>query len=52
VGPEALDISREEFEARLKPFRDDIKGVLTRSEFVAGLADRVPYARPPPGFVD
>jgi formamidopyrimidine-DNA glycosylase len=39
MGPDALEISREEFKARLKPFRGEIKGVLTRSEFVAGIGN-------------
>ncbi len=39
MGPEALEISREDFKARLKPFRGEIKGVLTRSEFVAGIGN-------------
>jgi formamidopyrimidine-DNA glycosylase len=39
MGPEALEISREGFKARLKPFRGEIKGVLTRSEFVAGIGN-------------
>jgi hypothetical protein len=29
LGPEALDISFDEFKSRLKPFRGEIKGVLT-----------------------
>ncbi len=39
MGPEALDISLEEFKSRLKPFRGEIKGVLTRGEFVAGIGN-------------
>ncbi len=39
LGPEALEISFEEFKARLKPFRGEIKGVLTRGEFVAGIGN-------------
>jgi formamidopyrimidine-DNA glycosylase len=39
MGPEALEISREDLKARLKPFRGEIKGVLTRSEFVAGIGN-------------
>jgi formamidopyrimidine-DNA glycosylase len=39
LGPEALDVSREEFRARLRPFRGEIKGVLTRGEFVAGIGN-------------
>ena len=39
MGPEALEISREDFTLRLKPFRGEIKGVLTRSDFVAGIGN-------------
>ena len=39
LGPEALEISLEDFKARLKPFRGEIKGVLTRGEFVAGIGN-------------
>ncbi len=39
LGPEALDISLEEFQSRLKPYRGEIKGVLTRGEFVAGIGN-------------
>jgi formamidopyrimidine-DNA glycosylase len=39
MGPEALEISREEFKARLRPFRGEIKGVLTRGDFVAGIGN-------------
>lgn len=39
LGPEALEISLEEFKGRLKPFRGEIKGVLTRGEFVAGIGN-------------
>jgi formamidopyrimidine-DNA glycosylase len=39
MGPEALDISLEEFRARLKPYRGEIKGVLTRGDFVAGIGN-------------
>jgi formamidopyrimidine-DNA glycosylase len=37
LGPEPFDISLEEFRARLKPYRGEIKGVLARGEFVAGI---------------
>ncbi|HLF26295.1 MAG TPA: zinc finger domain-containing protein [Anaerolineae bacterium] len=33
MGPEALAVSLEEFRERLRPFRGEIKGVLTRREF-------------------
>jgi formamidopyrimidine-DNA glycosylase len=39
LGPEALEISEDDFRARLKPFRGEIKGVLTRGEFVAGIGN-------------
>jgi formamidopyrimidine-DNA glycosylase len=39
LGPEALEVGRDEFKARLKPFRGEIKGVLTRGEFVAGIGN-------------
>ena len=39
MGPEALDISREDFKARLQPFRGEIKGVLIRSDFIAGIGN-------------
>ena len=39
MGPDALEISRDDFKARLKPFRGEIKGVLTRSDFVAGIGN-------------
>jgi formamidopyrimidine-DNA glycosylase len=39
MGPEPLDISLDEFRARLKPYRGEIKGVLTRGEFVAGIGN-------------
>jgi formamidopyrimidine-DNA glycosylase len=39
MGPEALEISREAFKARLKPFGGEIKGILTRGDFVAGIGN-------------
>jgi formamidopyrimidine-DNA glycosylase len=39
MGPKALAISREDFKARLKPYRGEIKSVLSRSEFVAGIGN-------------
>ena len=39
LGPEALAVSREAFKARLMPFRGEIKGVLTRGDFVAGIGN-------------
>jgi len=39
MGPEALEISPAEFRSRLRPYRGEIKGVLTRGEFVAGIGN-------------
>jgi formamidopyrimidine-DNA glycosylase len=39
MGPEPLDVTLEEFRQRLKPFRGEIKGVLTRGEFLAGIGN-------------
>lgn len=39
MGPEALEISLADFKQRLRPFRGEIKGVLVRSEFVAGIGN-------------
>jgi formamidopyrimidine-DNA glycosylase len=39
LGPEALELSLDEFRRRLKPYRGEIKGVLTRGEFVAGIGN-------------
>lgn len=39
LGPEALEISLQDFKAGLKPFRGEIKGILTRGEFVAGIGN-------------
>jgi formamidopyrimidine-DNA glycosylase len=39
MGPEPFDISLEGFRERLKPYRGEIKGVLTRGEFVAGIGN-------------
>ncbi len=39
MGPEALDVSLEDFRSRLASFRGEIKGVLVRSTFVAGIGD-------------
>ena len=36
LGPEPFDVSLEEFRERLKPYRGEIKGVLTRGECIAG----------------
>lgn len=39
LGPEPFDVSIEEFRARLRPFRGEIKGILTRGAFVAGIGN-------------
>jgi formamidopyrimidine-DNA glycosylase len=39
MGPEPLDLSFDDFKLRLKPFRGEIKGVLVRSDFVAGIGN-------------
>lgn len=39
MGPEPLNITLQEFRDRLKPFRGEIKGVLTRGEAVAGIGN-------------
>lgn len=39
MGPEALAIALDEFKARLRPYRGEIKGILVRSEFVAGIGN-------------
>jgi formamidopyrimidine-DNA glycosylase len=39
MGPEPLAISLDEFRERLRPFRGEIKGILTRAEFVAGIGN-------------
>jgi len=39
LGPEPLTISLDEFRDRLRPLRGEIKGILTRGEFVAGIGN-------------
>jgi len=39
MGPEALDVSPEEFRSRLRPFRGEIKGILTRASYLAGIGN-------------
>ena len=40
-GPDALDeqLTFEEFVARLRPFRGEVKGILTRGEFIGGIGN-------------
>jgi formamidopyrimidine-DNA glycosylase len=39
MGPDALSVSREEFRQRLRRFRGEIKGVLARERFLAGIGN-------------
>jgi len=39
LGPEALDVSEEEFRARIKTYRGAIKNVLTNHKFIAGIGN-------------
>jgi formamidopyrimidine-DNA glycosylase len=39
LGPDALEITRDDFHTQLRPFRGEIKGVLTRGAFVAGIGN-------------
>jgi formamidopyrimidine-DNA glycosylase len=39
LGPDALGVSREEFEGRLKARRGQVKGVLTEQEVIAGVGN-------------
>jgi len=39
LGPEPFDITLDMFRERLRPFRGEIKGVLTRGQFVAGIGN-------------
>jgi formamidopyrimidine-DNA glycosylase len=39
MGPEPFDLSVSEFRERLRPFRGEIKGVLTRGRAVAGIGN-------------
>jgi len=39
LGPEPFEISLDEFRDRLKPYRGEIKGILTRGEFIAGIGN-------------
>jgi formamidopyrimidine-DNA glycosylase len=39
MGPEALEITLPEFRQRLRTFRGEIKGILTRGAFVAGIGN-------------
>jgi formamidopyrimidine-DNA glycosylase len=39
MGPDALVISLDEFRSRLRQFRGEIKGILVRANFVAGIGN-------------
>jgi formamidopyrimidine-DNA glycosylase len=39
MGPDALEISLQEFRGRIRSFRGEIKGILTRAQFVAGIGN-------------
>lgn len=39
MGPEPFAITREQFRERLRPYRGEIKGILTRGEFLAGIGN-------------
>jgi formamidopyrimidine-DNA glycosylase len=39
MGPDALAITRQDFSSRLGSFRGEIKGILTRERFVAGVGN-------------
>lgn len=39
MGPEPFEISLADFRARLQKFRGEIKGILTRGDFVAGIGN-------------
>jgi formamidopyrimidine-DNA glycosylase len=39
LGPEPFDLSFEQFSERLKRFHGEIKGILTRGEFTAGIGN-------------
>jgi formamidopyrimidine-DNA glycosylase len=39
LGPEPFDVSLDQFRERLRPYRGEIKGVLVRGEFLAGIGN-------------
>jgi formamidopyrimidine-DNA glycosylase len=39
MGPDALEIAPEDFRSRMRPLRGEIKGILTRAQFVAGIGN-------------
>ncbi len=39
MGPEPFDISPDDFRERIRAYRGEIKGILTRGEFIAGIGN-------------
>ena len=39
MGPDALAVSLDEFRSRLRPLRGEIKGILVRAPFIAGIGN-------------
>ncbi len=39
LGPEPFEVDLDTFRRRLKPYRGEIKGILTRGDFVAGIGN-------------
>ncbi len=39
MGPEPFDISPDEFRERVRAYRGEIKGILTRGDFIAGIGN-------------
>lgn len=39
LGPEPFDVSLDQFRERLRPYRGEIKGILVRGEFLAGIGN-------------
>jgi len=39
LGPEPFDLTLDQFRARLKPLRGEIKGILLRNDFIAGIGN-------------
>jgi formamidopyrimidine-DNA glycosylase len=39
MGPEALEVTLEDFRARLRPFRGEIKSILVNARFLAGIGN-------------
>ncbi len=39
MGPDALQIPWDDFEARIRRYRGEVKGILTRADFIAGIGN-------------